>query len=218
MSSSEAVFVAPETGECPNPKVSTTDDFTDDVSELVPITTMKPIRKAPHHHGASPLTLRSSLKHAHSDERTNDTYSTATSSNPSVCRHLRFDKVSVQTYSIEISDNPACSFGTPVQIAWQPDSLSEHELDAFEIERLPQRRRSPRQLVLNYYRRHQMLHEAGYDDETIQSYGNQVSRIQRQRNVTRLLLPISMFQELKISASRKVSSSWKRKPSTPKTR
>jgi hypothetical protein len=189
---------------------------TTDASKTTPRTEPKPIRKSPHHHDTYPLLLRSSLKHSHGDDPTNDTMSTVASSTPSTGdRHLKFDKVFVQTYGIEISDNPACSIGAPVQIAWQPESLVECDLDAYEIERLPVRRHNPRHLVLNYYRRHQMLLEAGYDEQTIQNYGKQVSRAQRQRSVTQLLLPIFMFQELKISASRRVHCpSWKRRKSS----
>jgi hypothetical protein len=95
-------------------------------------------------------------------------------------REVSFDRISVRLYAMELGDNPACTIGAPVQLSWHfEDDNDNKDLDEYEAARRP--RRSLRQLILNYYRRKDILKQAGYSDKEIRAAEKRVSRIQWQR-------------------------------------
>lgn len=103
-----------------------------------------------------------------------------------------------------IGDNPACTIGTPVTIDWVYEGEEVCDIDVYECERRP--RRKLRLLVLSYYRRQDILRQAGYDDGDMKSAANQANKIRRQRATTSMLMPLGRLQEAMGSAGRKIKT------------
>lgn len=103
---------------------------------------------------------------------------------------------------MELGNNPACTIGAPVELSWTFDEESTHDIDVYECERRP--RRKINHLILNYYRRQDILRKAGYSEQELKKAERAVNKARRQRFATAVLLPISKLEEVAQSARRKV--------------
>jgi hypothetical protein len=119
------------------------------------------------------------------------------------CREVKFHSIEVRKYPICLGDNPSCSIGPPVTLAWEYEEEPAIDLDVYECEHIPHHRHL-RHLVLNYYRRHDILINAGYSELEIKQASQACAKAQRQRSRTRFLDPVSKLDEIVHSAGRKV--------------
>jgi hypothetical protein len=139
---------------------------------------------------------------------------------------VTFDSVQIRYYPMILGDHPACSIGPPVTLGWEytthnnnnsindnADNAKEDEttsgdgtidINTYELQRGPRRRL--RHLVMNYYRRRNVLLQAGYNEADLRQAERQVARHQRQRTTTRWCMPVSRVQEVVQGAARSVTS------------
>lgn len=118
-------------------------------------------------------------------------------------RRVRFTAVWIRAYDQCVGDNPAVSYGTPIQLDWGYEQRAPIDLDAFEASRSGLRR-GPRRLGLNYYqRRNILMHRFGYAEAELAAAERAAARIQRQRGITKALLPAAALEHLVASAARK---------------
>lgn len=99
-------------------------------------------------------------------------------------REVAFDSVLIRHYTMELGNHPSCTIGAPVSLSWDFRQLSLQDIDAYEVERRGVRRGSQRHLVLNYYRRKEILKKAGYSDSELRAAERQVAHVQRQRKAS----------------------------------
>ena len=127
---------------------------------------------------------------------------TSHDSSRSSCREVTFETITVRRYPMEMGDHPSCSLGAPVSLAWDYIEEEPVDIDIYECER--GRRRPLGLLILSYYRRRDILRNAGYSDQEIQSVSKKVAKTQRQRGVTRFFAPASRLEHIAASAGRKI--------------
>ena len=74
---------------------------------------------------------------------------------PIIKKRVCFHNIHVRDYDQTIGDNPSCSYGTPVSLDWNYQENEALNIDLYEGNRL--RRRSLRDMHLNYYQRKHLL-------------------------------------------------------------
>jgi hypothetical protein len=117
-------------------------------------------------------------------------------------REVSFDSITVRTYGMELGNHPSCQVGAPVTLAWEYEEQEKKDLDIYEFERKPRRRLC--NLILNYYRRKDILKRAGYTDKEMKDAERAVAQVQRQRTRTKTFVPVCRLEELVQSAGRKM--------------
>lgn len=121
---------------------------------------------------------------------------------PTLKRQVSFRHVEIRCYDQCVGDNPAVSYGTPIQLDWHYEEMAPLDLDAYERERGV--RRNPRQMMMNYFnRRHVLTYRCGVTEEDLVSAERAANRIRAQRAVTRALLPAAIVEDLFTSGVRK---------------
>lgn len=131
---------------------------------------------------------------------------TATRRTPSVYpRQVRFTAVVIRTYDQCVGDNPAVSYGTPIQLDWTYEQYPPIVLDVYETTKLEQGLRRPmKHLGLNYYqRRNILIYRFGYSEEELVAAEKAANKIKAQRGLTKALLPAAPLEHLLASAARK---------------
>uniref|UniRef100_A0A6U3NW40 Uncharacterized protein n=1 Tax=Ditylum brightwellii TaxID=49249 RepID=A0A6U3NW40_9STRA len=101
-------------------------------------------------------------------------------------RQTSFGDVTIRDYGMIIGDHPCCSYGPPVTLDWEYYEHTSCSLDDYEYNR--PRRRSLRQMNLNYYKRKELLQLAGANKGEIKAATKAVNHTRRQRSLTRSLL------------------------------
>ena len=142
------------------------------------------------------------LKPADPSNNKNDTSNTTRSSGTRKRREVSFDAIYIRHHPMILGDNPACSIGPPIELDWGYMHEEKHDLDTYEIGRRSRRRL--RHLILSYYRRKDILLQAGYEEDEIRSAERQIGKLKRQRKATGFFLPIQKMEEAVQSAGRKV--------------
>jgi len=118
-------------------------------------------------------------------------------------RQVRFHCVLIRTYDQCVGDNPAVSFGTPIQLDWTYQQYTPITLDAYEESRLGNRKQ-PQHMSLNYYqRRNILLYRFGCSEGELQAAEQAANKIKAQRNITKALLPAAALEHLVSAAARK---------------
>jgi hypothetical protein len=131
---------------------------------------------------------------------------TSTTSNESDSfkpREVSFDTINIRNYGMELGNHPNCQVGAPVTLSWDYEEQGTQDIDIYEFERKPRRRM--KHLILNYYRRNDILKLAGYSDKELKAAEKAVAQVQRQRQTTTAFLPVRQLGELIGSAARKVT-------------
>ena len=141
---------------------------------------------------------RSILKSCEPSNNTADSTRTGRTSK----KEVSFDVIQIRHYQMILGDNPACSIGAPVQLDWKHEHEEKHDLDIYEVQRRP--RRKLRHLVLSYYRRKDILLQAGYNENEMRLVEKQTAKLKRQRKTTGFFLPMQKMEEVVQSAGRKV--------------
>jgi len=123
---------------------------------------------------------------------------------PRHCRAVSFETVQIRQYDMELGDHPSCSIGAPVTLSWHYHDEQIHDIDIYECECGLRRRGNQQRLILNYYRRQDILRKAGYTDDELYEAEKATAKIRRQRTTTYFLLPLGNMEEMLRSVSRKV--------------
>jgi len=112
-------------------------------------------------------------------------------------RSVSFSAVNVREYDRTIGDNPSCRSGPPLSLDWSYTKATTKNLDEFELERSSQRHLYKNKLHVNKYRRRNMLaFHWGHSQEEMKTARNHTKKLQRQRSLTQILLPIHMAHEV----------------------
>mmetsp|Transcript_31396 Transcript_31396/g.66872 ORF Transcript_31396/g.66872 Transcript_31396/m.66872 type:complete len:256 (-) Transcript_31396:229-996(-) len=116
-------------------------------------------------------------------------------------RHISFHQVTVRDYDMVLGDHPSCSYGPPVTLGWH--YIEYEPLDLNEYEYHHARRRPLRALMLNYYRRMNIL---GVENSVaeLKKATKEVNRTKLQRAITRKFSPCWRVFDASESASRKL--------------
>jgi hypothetical protein len=97
-------------------------------------------------------------------------------------RSVSFSQLQIREYtSIEISDNPSCSDGPPIQLGWEySERTISVDVDQYEQQRSP--RRKLHQMLLPYHvRRYLLLYEGGFSNAEISRAVRDVERVKEER-------------------------------------
>jgi hypothetical protein len=119
-------------------------------------------------------------------------------------RNVTFHEVRIRNYTMTLGDNPACSFGAPVQLDWDFDELPTLQLDDYEQFRKKTRRTKLRHLVLSYYKRLEILQNLGHSDHQLRQATKKIARIKSQRKATVMFAPLWPVEHAFSSAGRKL--------------
>lgn len=123
---------------------------------------------------------------------------------------VRFGSVHIRNYEQTLGDNPSVSYGPPIALDWDYTECEPLELDLYEGARPP--RRKPRQLMLNYYARKNILcYRFGVSEDDLKAAEVEANRTKRSRALTRAMLPASKLEEVVEAAARKTKKAMGRK-------
>lgn len=130
-------------------------------------------------------------------------------------KSVRFGNVAIRHYSQTLGDNPSCSYGPPVQLDWDFEENDPLSVDNYEDKRAP--RRSPRQMVLSFYlRKNLLMFYYGVSEDEIKVCKRQIKREKLHRSLTAsslVLMPVEAAWE---SAARKFKRVMSKKSLTVK--
>ena len=107
---------------------------------------------------------------------------------------VRFDKVLIRDYPIEMGDNPAVSSGAPLTIGWKHFAEDEMEVDAYESIR-DEDRRGYTELIIPPPERKEMLTRLGYTHSEIEKQSKTAKALRIKRLETSQLLYKSESEE-----------------------
>jgi hypothetical protein len=127
-------------------------------------------------------------------------------------REVSFDSIRIRNYGMELGNHPNCQIGAPVTLSWDYEEQGTQDIDVYEFERKPRRRM--KHLILNYYRRNDILKLAGYSDKELKAAEKAVAQVQRQRQTTATFLPVRQLGELIGSTARRVTRVGRRNSSS----
>lgn len=111
-----------------------------------------------------------------------------------VANGVHFSSVEIREYKITIGDNPCCSNGAPVTLDWDYTSKEPVSIDSFEAKH--PRRRTRKQLLLNYYQRRDMLWREGHTIDEIKDASKEVDKERFRRSVSLYFQPIFRIEEV----------------------
>lgn len=118
-------------------------------------------------------------------------------------KHVGFGTISIRSYRQTVGDNPAVSYGFPIQLDWEYEEEDEMEVDAYEYQKGPIRRQQ-RQFTMSYYKRkNRLMTEYGIDKDELTRARKNVDKTKFLRGVTYVLLPIMKVEDVLESAGRK---------------
>ena len=123
-------------------------------------------------------------------------------------RRITFNNVVVREYEMVLGDHPDCSYGPPVSIGW--DYLEYKPVDINDYETNHSRRRPLRYLMLNYYRRKDILKDVNEDD--LKKVVREVKRVYMLRQITRQFVMFWKLEDGMESACRKAKRLIKKDP------
>ena len=113
-----------------------------------------------------------------------------------------FGNVIIRSYGQTLGDNPCVGYGPPISLDWDYEEHAPLTLDEYEDNRRP--RRSPRQMLLSYYtRKNILMWKYGIEETEIRLAHKQAKKERMKRNVTRTLIPIMKLEDALESARRK---------------
>lgn len=107
-------------------------------------------------------------------------------------------------------DNPAVSYGAPVQLGWHYQEYEPLGIDEYEYHHA--RRRPLRDMLLNYYRRMLILEYDNKEDD-IKKAWKDVKKSKTKRSITKQFLIFWKIDDGLESAGRKLKRLIKKKPS-----
>lgn len=112
----------------------------------------------------------------------------ANTSSNKISRNVSFGNLEAREYNVELSTHPSCSYGPPIQLAWDYQQHEPISLDDYENVKEP---REMHDLVLSYnVRRHLLMQRAGYSPTDLEQAMREVDRVKRERMVTDMFSPV----------------------------
>jgi hypothetical protein len=115
---------------------------------------------------------------------------------------VSFQHILIRNYNQTVGDNPSVSYGMPIQLDWDYEEMTPITVDLYEDNR--GKRRSPREMVLSYYQRRNILTwQYGFSEDVLKTAKKAANRIKFERSVTRTLLPVMLMESTLESAARK---------------
>mmetsp|Transcript_23695 Transcript_23695/g.65776 ORF Transcript_23695/g.65776 Transcript_23695/m.65776 type:complete len:204 (+) Transcript_23695:184-795(+) len=118
-------------------------------------------------------------------------------------KQVNFDVVYVRSYQQTMGDNPAVSYGPPIQLDWDYEEHDGIDIHEFEMSR-GHSRRTMRQMAMSYYHRKNFLsREYGFSEEELRRAKKDANRVKFLRDVTKTLLPMMKVEDAIESAGRK---------------
>jgi hypothetical protein len=119
------------------------------------------------------------------------------------CRSaVTFDQVLIRSYDQCIGDNPSVSYGPPISLDWNYVEMESISLDEYEENRGP--RRKPRQMMLNYYNRTNILTwRCGATEQELKVAEQEANKTKKGRAITKYFLPAMKLEDAVRSAARK---------------
>jgi hypothetical protein len=115
---------------------------------------------------------------------------------------VTFDMVIIRSYSQTVGDNPAVSYGPPIQLDWRYEEQLPIAIDEYEGSR--GKRRVPRRFILNHYERFNILsYYCGFSDTEINDAQREADKIKRERRFTKILSHAGVVEAFLGSAARK---------------
>eukprot|EP00580_Thalassiosira_gravida_P011007 CAMPEP_0201641034 /NCGR_PEP_ID=MMETSP0493-20130528/23200_1 /ASSEMBLY_ACC=CAM_ASM_000838 /TAXON_ID=420259 /ORGANISM="Thalassiosira gravida, Strain GMp14c1" /LENGTH=244 /DNA_ID=CAMNT_0048114861 /DNA_START=14 /DNA_END=748 /DNA_ORIENTATION=- len=114
---------------------------------------------------------------------------------------ISFQKVVVRDYGMVLGDHPYCSYGPPVTLGWNYVEYQPLDVNAYEYHHA--QRRTLKLMVLNFYRRKEILLEE-HSEGDLSSATTKVNRSKMKRAVSRKLLPCWKVFDASESAGRKL--------------
>lgn len=117
-------------------------------------------------------------------------------------KKIRFGTITIREYPMVLGDHPNVSYGPPVTLGWDYDEYEPLSMDLYERCH-PSRsslRRDMRQMMMNYYRRKNVLSFwAGYTEEEVKAATRSVKRDKLRRKVTANFMPVMRCYETALS-------------------
>ena len=117
-------------------------------------------------------------------------------------RRVAFKEVTVRDYAMVLGDHPNCSFGPPVTLGWRYLEYEPLEVDEYEYHH--SRRRPLPLLMLNYYRRNDLL-AADHTEAELKKAVKEKDRANLHRGITRALQKYWKVEAALESAGRKLT-------------
>mmetsp|Transcript_23134 Transcript_23134/g.33149 ORF Transcript_23134/g.33149 Transcript_23134/m.33149 type:complete len:160 (+) Transcript_23134:116-595(+) len=104
-------------------------------------------------------------------------------------RTVVFSDVHIRDYSITLGNNPSVSIGAPISLSWEydvrdPITVQEYERSKRGRKRLV-RHHKPQPPIMSYYKRHEILHEMGFDDKAIRKAEQQAKYDKLRRSLSK---------------------------------
>mmetsp|Transcript_23699 Transcript_23699/g.51279 ORF Transcript_23699/g.51279 Transcript_23699/m.51279 type:complete len:457 (-) Transcript_23699:49-1419(-) len=118
------------------------------------------------------------------------------SSSTKIRRNVSFHSVNVRQYDRTVGDNPSCRSGPPLSLDWGYKKENAKCLDEYELERSTSRAKSLSKLHVNKYKRRNLLaFQWGHSEAEMKEARLSTKKLQRQRSMTQMLLPVHMAEE-----------------------
>lgn len=115
---------------------------------------------------------------------------------------VSFTDITVRDYNLTLGDNPSVSYGPPVSLDWDYQEKAPVRLDTYEEGRGTRKKKG--NMRLSYNMRELILKkEYGHSEAELAQAKRNVDQAKRQRDITKLFLPISKVEDLVQSAGRK---------------
>eukprot|EP00545_Synedropsis_sp_CCMP1620_P003680 CAMPEP_0119014242 /NCGR_PEP_ID=MMETSP1176-20130426/9433_1 /TAXON_ID=265551 /ORGANISM="Synedropsis recta cf, Strain CCMP1620" /LENGTH=276 /DNA_ID=CAMNT_0006967397 /DNA_START=61 /DNA_END=891 /DNA_ORIENTATION=+ len=128
--------------------------------------------------------------------------SVTTATAESIPRGVTFQEVNLRFYEQTLGDHPSTSYGPPISLDWKYQETESISIDEYEQQR--GKRRSTKEMVVNYYtRKNTLMWYYGHTEEEIKKVEKASKKIKLQRGVTNYLLPLSKVEDFVKSAGRK---------------
>ena len=121
--------------------------------------------------------------------------------------HVKFNSIQIRNYDITLGDNPSCNYGPPVTLDWNYDEMEPISVDAYEEGRGRPPRKMHQLHMLSRQRANLLKITAGVTDDEITAAMDEMRKIQKERNMTKMGSPLLKLQEVAESAGRKFQRS-----------
>jgi len=123
-------------------------------------------------------------------------------------RSVTFHEIRIREYDQTLGDHPNVTYGPAIQLDWHYEEYQPVMVDDYEDQR--GKRRSMRQMGLNYYRRKDILqNQYQFSEHEMHKAAKASSKIQFQRGITKYFLPVSKVEEAFTSVGRKTKKIFK---------
>lgn len=115
--------------------------------------------------------------------------------------HVKFQNIEIRNYGMTLGDNPSCSYGPPVSLDWDYGKTNVVPVDDYEESRGT--RRQSYQMQMNSRYRKKILNNMHFTPDEIDRSVKEVNSIKKNRERTKMMLPLWKLEDAAESAKRK---------------